>query len=33
MILIGTALIVLLSALYPARKASMTDPLNVLRNE
>jgi len=33
MILVGTALIVLLSALYPARKAAMTDPLNVLRNE
>ena len=33
MILAGTALIVLLSALYPARKAASTDPLSVLRNE
>ncbi len=33
MILVGTALIVLLSSLYPARKAAATDPLNVLRNE
>ena len=33
MILAGTALIVLLSALYPARKAAATDPLKVLRNE
>lgn len=33
LILIGTAIIVLLSALYPARKASQTDPLSVLRNE
>ena len=32
-ILIGTAIIILLSALYPARKASQTDPLTVLRNE
>jgi len=32
-ILIGTAIIVLLSSLYPAKKASQTDPLNVLRNE
>ena len=33
MILLGTCLIVLLSALYPARKAASTDPLIVLRNE
>ena len=33
LILSGTAAIVLLSALYPARKAAATDPLNVLRNE
>jgi len=32
-ILIGTAIIVLLSSLYPAKKASQTDPLAVLRNE
>jgi len=32
-ILCGTALIIVLSALYPARKASQTDPLTVLRNE
>ncbi len=33
MIIVGTVLIVILSSLYPARKASSTDPLNVLRNE
>jgi putative ABC transport system permease protein len=33
LILLGTTLIVLLSALYPARKAASTDPLSVLRNE
>jgi putative ABC transport system permease protein len=32
-ILLGAALIILLSALYPARKAAATDPLHVLRNE
>jgi len=32
-IIIGTAIIILLSALYPAKKASQTDPLAVLRNE
>jgi putative ABC transport system permease protein len=32
-IIIGTSIIILLSALYPARKASQTDPLTVLRNE
>jgi len=32
-IIIGTAIIILLSALYPAKKASQTDPLSVLRNE
>ncbi len=33
LILLGAALIVLLSAIYPARKAATTDPLHVLRNE
>ena len=33
MIIVGTAVIILLSALYPAKKASQTDPLAVLRNE
>ena len=33
MILIGTAIIIFLSSLYPARKAAQTDPLTVLRNE
>ncbi|MBN2823808.1 MAG: ABC transporter permease [Campylobacterales bacterium] len=33
MIIIGTIAIVLLSSIYPARKASKTDPLTVLRNE
>jgi len=32
-ILIGTSIIILLAALYPAKKASQTDPLTVLRNE
>ena len=32
-ILVGTSIIILLSALYPAKKASQTDPLVVLRNE
>jgi putative ABC transport system permease protein len=32
-IIIGTSVIILLYALYPARKASQTDPLTVLRNE
>jgi putative ABC transport system permease protein len=32
-ILLGTSAIILLSALYPARKAAQTDPLTVLRNE
>ncbi len=32
-ILIGTSFIILLSSLYPAKKASQTDPLAVLRNE
>ena len=32
-ILLGTAVIILLSSLYPAKKASQTDPLTVLRNE
>jgi putative ABC transport system permease protein len=32
-ILMGAAAIILLSALYPARKAAATDPLHVLRNE
>ncbi len=33
MILLGTALIVVLSSRYPAKKAAKTDPLKVLRNE
>lgn len=33
LIIIGTAAIVLLSSLYPAKKAAQTDPLVVLRNE
>jgi len=32
-ILIGTSVIILLSSLYPAKKAAQTDPLTVLRNE
>ena len=32
-ILLGASLIILLSSLYPARKAAATDPLHVLRNE
>ena len=33
MIIVGAIIIVLLSSLYPAIKASSTNPLNVLRNE
>jgi len=33
LIIIGAIIIVLLSSIYPAKKASSTDPLNVLRNE
>ena len=33
LILLGTITIILLSSLYPASKASQTDPLQVLRNE
>jgi len=33
LIILGTTIIILLSALYPAKKASQTDPLTVLRNE
>ncbi len=32
-IIVGTFVIVLVSSIYPARKASSTDPLTVLRNE
>ena len=32
-ILLGTSIIILLSSLYPAKKAAQTDPLTVLRNE
>ena len=32
-IILGTSIIILLSSLYPAKKASQTDPLVVLRNE
>ncbi|HIP17902.1 MAG TPA: ABC transporter permease [Sulfurovum sp.] len=33
LIILGTSVIILLSALYPARKAAQTNPLTVLRNE
>jgi len=33
LILLGTSIIILLSSLYPAKKAAQTDPLTVLRNE
>jgi len=33
LIILGTAIIILLSSLYPAKKAAQTDPLTVLRNE
>jgi len=33
LIILGTSVIVWLSSLYPAKKASQTDPLTVLRNE
>ena len=33
MIIAGTVVIILLSSLYPAKKAAETDPLSVLRNE
>jgi len=33
LIIIGTSIIILFSAIYPAKKASQTDPLTVLRNE
>ncbi|KIM02852.1 MAG: membrane protein [Sulfurovum sp. AS07-7] len=33
MIIIGTVVIVIISSLYPARKASQIDPVTVLRNE
>ncbi len=32
-ILLGTSVIIILSSLYPAKKAAQTDPLTVLRNE
>ena len=32
-IILGTSVIIILSALYPAKKAAQTDPLTVLRNE
>ncbi len=33
MIIFGTSVIILLSSIYPAKKASQTNPLTVLRNE
>jgi putative ABC transport system permease protein len=33
LIILGTSVIILLSSLYPAKKAAQTDPLSVLRNE
>ncbi|MBD3807132.1 MAG: ABC transporter permease [Epsilonproteobacteria bacterium] len=33
MIILGTAVIVIISSLYPAKKASQIDPVTVLRNE
>jgi putative ABC transport system permease protein len=33
LILLGASVIIMLSALYPAKKAASTNPLNVLRNE
>ncbi len=33
LIILGASIIIVLSSLYPARKAAATDPLNVLRNE
>jgi len=33
LIILGASIIVMLSALYPAKKAASTDPLNILRNE
>jgi len=33
LIILGTSVIILLSARYPAKKAAQTDPLKVLRNE
>ena len=33
LIILGASVIIMLSALYPAKKAASTDPLNVLRNE
>ncbi len=33
LIILGASIIIMLSALYPAKKAASTDPLNVLRNE
>ncbi len=33
LIILGAAIIILVSAIYPAKKAASTDPLSVLRNE
>jgi len=33
LIIVGAVVIIIVASIYPARKASSTNPLNVLRNE